>query len=437
MTSQSLRDPRAMIATEPMHRRQIAIVGLATALNALDGFDVLSISFAAPGIAADWSIDRAALGLVLSMELIGMAVGAFLLGMAADRMGRRRTTLVCLTVMAGGMALAAAATDIYSLSALRFLTGIGIGGMLATTNAIAAEFSNARQRALSVAIMAGGYPVGAVIGGSIASLLLAVTGRWEAIFLFGAIATVCFIPLTYWLVPESVAFLCARQPKGALDQINSTLASLGRAPVDALPPLEPSAGRRGIGQFFEGPMRRVTILLTLAYFGHIMTFYFFLKWIPKLVADMGFVPALAGTVLVWANVGGASGSLALSLLTRRYPVRRLVVVAMIFGALAVATFGQNLSTLGLLSLIAAVAGFFTNAAIAGLYAVFAESFPAHLRAGGTGLVIGVGRGGAALGPILGGLLFASGWPLSWVAPAMALGCIFGALALSSVRPAQE
>jgi MFS family permease len=87
------QDPRITIDEAPMGALQIAAVAITVGLNALDGFDVLSISFAAPGIATEWGIDRAALGVVLSMELIGMAVGSMLLGGVADRIGRRRTIL--------------------------------------------------------------------------------------------------------------------------------------------------------------------------------------------------------------------------------------------------------------------------------------------------------------------------------------------------------
>ncbi|MDH7639259.1 MFS transporter [Sphingomonas oryzagri] len=431
-----LEDPRSIIAREPMHSRQVLAIAIATALNALDGFDVLSISFASPGIAAQWGIDRAALGVVLSMELIGMAIGAFLLGALADRMGRRPTILACLAIMASGMGVASLATGVVMLSSLRLFTGLGIGGMLAATNAIVAECSNARRRNLSVAIMAGGYPMGAIVGGSIASALLAATGRWQTIFEFGAIASAVFIPLVLWFVPETIAFLCLRQPVSALDRINRTMVRQGRRPLAELPPLAEPPSRPNLTELFRPGIAAVTVALTIAYFAHIMTFYFLMKWIPKVVVDMGFPPASAGGVLVWANVGGATGSIVISLLTQRFGVRQLIIGAMVGGGVAVASFGQDLATLGQLSLAAAIAGFFTNGATAGLYAVFAQSFPTRLRAGGTGLVIGIGRGGAALGPIVAGLLFAAGWPLHWVAPLMACGTLAAAITLA-LRPAPE
>lgn len=428
-----MEDPRAIIAREPMHRRQIITIAIATALNALDGFDVLSISFASPGIAKDWGITRAALGVVLSMELIGMGIGAFLLGSLADRIGRRPTILACLVVMGTGMELASTASDVTMLSAFRLFTGLGIGGMLAATGAIVAECSNARRRNLAVAVMAGGYPIGAIVGGSIASLILGATGRWQSIFLFGAAITLCFIPLVLRFVPETIAFLLHQRPADALERINRTMLRQGRDALTALPPVEIRADKPGIAALFGPGVGLVTALLTVVYFGHMLSFYFFVKWIPKIVVDMGFAAAAAGGVLVWANVGGALGSFSVSLLTQRIGVRPLVAAFMIGGAAAITIFGRWPTTVSDLSIMAVVGGFFTNGATAGLYAVIAQSFPSHLRAGGTGLVIGVGRAGAALGPILAGLLFSGGWALGPVATVLACGTLLAGVILMLLR----
>ncbi|HZU62649.1 MAG TPA: MFS transporter [Novosphingobium sp.] len=428
-----MEDPRAIIAREPMHFRQILAIAIATALNALDGFDVLSISFAAPGIAKEWHVTKQALGIVLSMELIGMGVGAFLLGALADRIGRRPTILGCLVVMASGMALASSAHDVTTLSAFRLYTGLGIGGMLAATNAIVAECSNAQRRNLAVAIMVGGYPIGAVVGGFIASSLLAATGHWQSVFQFGAGMTVVFIPLVLWLVPETIAFLLHKQPAGALEKINRSMLRQGRPVLAALPPREEDKPGIALAQLFAPGVAGVTVLLCLAYFSHMLTFYFLMKWIPKIVVDMGYAPPMAGSVLVWANVGGATGSVTLSLLTQRFSIRKLLIVLMVGGAVAVTAFGQGLGTLAALSLVACIGGFFTNGATAGLYAVIAQSYPASLRGGGTGLVIGIGRAGAALGPILAGTLFEAHWPLSEVAAIMGCGTLIGGIAIAMLR----
>ena len=123
-----MKDPRETLATSPMSVAQIVVIAITVGLNALDGFDVLAISFASPGIAREWGIDRAALGFVLSMELIGMGAGSIFLGGVADKIGRRRTLLGCLVVMSIGMLMATQARNVYSLSIWRVITGLGIGG---------------------------------------------------------------------------------------------------------------------------------------------------------------------------------------------------------------------------------------------------------------------------------------------------------------------
>ena len=421
-------DPRTIVDAAPMSRFQWGVVATMVGLNALDGFDVLSISFASPGIARAWGIDRAALGIVLSMELVGMAIGSMVLGGVADRIGRRATILGCLVVMASGMLGASSAPDVTVLSLWRVLTGLGIGGMLAATNAAVAEAANARRRALCVVLMAGGYPVGSVIGGSISAVLLA-RYDWQAVFQFGGIATLCFIPLVWWRAPESIAFLMHRRPPDALARINRLLRRMGHPTIDALPAPEPKAAKVPLVELFSPALARTTALLTLAYLTHIMTFYFILKWIPKIVVDMGFAAPLAAGVLVWASVGGATGSLVLGLLTLRLRLYALTIGAMLLSTGLVVAFGQERSDLAALSLIAALVGFATNAGVVGLYALIAQSFPTGVRATATGFVIGIGRGGSALAPALAGFLFAAGYGLQTVAVMMALGSAVAATAL--------
>lgn len=431
-------DPRDLLANSPMKPMQMVAVAICILLTALDGFDVLSISFASPGIAAEWGIDRAALGIVLSMELIGMAVGSVIFGTVADSLGRRPTVFGCLFLMTAGMYLASTAGSVEILSVYRLATGLGIGGMLATVNALTAEFSSARGRNMAVILMAAGYPVGAIVGGSIASALL-VSYDWRAVFLLGAGGTAAFIPLVWWLLPESVAYLADRQPAGALERINRTLRRLGHAAIDVLPPPRERKAAISTRELFTPRLRRTTILLTGAYFLHIMTFYFILKWIPKIVADMGFAPSTAGTVLVWANVGGLAGSLLLGFLSLRVQIRGLVIAALLAGAVGVVLFGLGQADFGQLSIAAAGAGFFTNAAVVGMYALFAQMFPTDVRAGGTGFAIGIGRGGSAIGPIVAGFLFAAGAALVEVAVLMAVGSIAAAVLIamlvSKSRPA--
>ena len=412
-----------------MKALQIAVVAITVALTALDGFDVLSISFASPGIAREWHIDRGALGFVLSMELVGMGIGSILLGGVADSLGRRRTILGCLLVMTLGMYMVSRVHDLTELSLWRVFTGLGIGGMLAATNAVAAEFANTRRRDLCVALMAIGYPLGAVIGGLIAARLLK-SSDWRAIFEFGAVVTAAFIPMVLWAMPESIGWLNQRQPPNALPMINKTLLRLGYEPAKELPPLALRSGRAPLVDIFKPGMAKATVLVTATYFLHITTFYFILKWVPKIVVDMGFPPASAAGVLVWANVGGACGGAVLGLLSLRYSVKPLTILLLIASTVMVTVFGRGQPDLQGLAVVCAIAGFCTNGGVVGIYAVLARTFPTALRATGTGFAIGCGRGGAMIAPIFAGLLFKGGFSLQYVAIVMGVGSLVAALCLA-------
>jgi benzoate transport len=427
----SQQDPREWLASSPMGARQIAVVAITVALCALDGFDVLAISFAAPGIAREWGIDRAALGIVLSMELIGMVIGSVLIGGLADRMGRRRTVLGCLVLMALGMAMVTGKGNLATLSVWRVVTGLGIGGMIPALNAIAAEFSNARRRDLCVSLMSIGYPLGALTGGSVAALLLR-NGDWRSVFEFGAAMTIVLVPVVLLWVPESVSWLCQQSGTGALQRLNRTLARLGHGPVAALPFI-PQSRKASLASIFQPELRATTLLTTLAYFLHIMTFYFLVKWVPKIVVDLGFAPAAAAAVLVWANVGGVAGGTVLGLLSRRFELKTMTVVLMLASTVMLLVFGGGWSNLQQLCLICALTGFCTNGAVVGMFAILARAYPASTRATGTGFAVGIGRSGAILAPILAGFLFRAGHGLQFVALVMGTGSLLAALALGMLR----
>ena len=426
------KDPKSIIDDGAMGVGQWLAVLVTTGLNALDGFDVLSISFASPGIAKDWGIDKATLGWVLSMELLGMALGSLLLGGVAGKVGRRPTILACLVAMAVGMFGAGHAYAVPELLAWRLLTGLGIGGTLAAINAAAAEVSNRRWRSPALALMVIGYPLGGVVGGLFVQKLLATAG-WHAVFVYGAWATAAFLPIVWWLVPESVAFLDRRRPTGALEKINGILARFGHPPASALSEAGPAAERRSIADILKPGLLATTVLITFAYFAHITSFYFLIKWVPKIVVDMGFAPQAAAGVLTWLNVGGATGGAIFGLIATRIGVKPLTLCVLLGASLMTAWFGRGAADLTSLKTLVAVAGLFTNSAVAGLYLSFAKVFPTHVRATGTGFAIGVGRGGAALAPIIAGYLFRAGYALPTVALLMASGSLMAAAAVLTLK----
>ena len=430
--------PREVIEQTPMGVRQWIVVILMVLLNALDGFDVLSSAFAAPGITADWGIARPALGVVLSAELLGMGFGSVLLGGAADRYGRKFTMIACLVLMAIGMYLASIAAAVQPMVAYRFLTGIGIGGMLTTTNAVVAESTNSRWRSVAIAVYVAGYPLGAIIGGIAASEWLLPTYSWHAVFVFGAVVTAVLIPVILVLVPETAAYLATKRN---LAGVNRTLAAFGKPAISDLPVIVAGTVKPRVTDILSNPkLRPVTLLLAFGYTFHCITFYYILKFGVQIVSDYppGYPPSQAATVLTYANVGGFLGSALFGFVMARLGVRWPTALMLLIGAMMVAWFGTGRDTLTAWQMATMIAGFFTNAAISGYYAAFARGFPAYARATGTGFALGVGRLGAAGSPLLAGTLF--GWlgddQLLTVSTIMAMGSVVS-LALFLMLPERD
>jgi MFS family permease len=256
------------------------------------------------------------------------------------------------------------------------------------------------------------------------------------VFYFGCGITIVFIPLIYFLIPESVHWLARKQPVGALEKINKTLKRLGHTTVAALPHISESDRKRTVADIFAPGLVATTVIVAATYFLHITTFYYILKWVPDIVVRLGFPASSAGGVLTWYMAGGATGGAVFGLLTLRYGLKGLTITTFVLSTIAVTAFGFTAPELGQLSAVCFVAGFMTNAGIVGMYAIFAHAYPTYLRATGTGFAIGVGRGGSVLAPIIAGYLFNGGLERPTVSAIMALGSLFaaGALVFLKLKP---
>jgi benzoate transport len=431
-------DPREVIDKSEMTTAQVIVVAITVLLNAMDGFDILSIAFASNGIAAEWGVTTAALALVLSAELVGMAFGSVLLGGLADRIGRRPTLLGCLLTMAVGMFLATTAGSPAQLAVWRVLTGLGIGGMLSCTNAVVAEFSNKKWRSLCISLMVIGYPLGGGFGGVYASTLINTYG-WRSVFYLGAAATALLLPVAFFFVPESVHWLTRKQPVNGLARLNASLSKLGKATVSALPQIESQEAKKSLSDIFSPALVRTTLILTAGYFLHIVSFYFLAKYLPRIVGAT-FPAAAPGTgpyMLALTNFGGAAGGIVFGLLAGKVGLKRLTILILLANAAAIVVFGRTPADQSTVLWLAMVVGFCGNAAISGLYSIVAYGFPTHVRATGTGFVIGVGRGGAVLSPWIAAFLFDPTGALkvlpvdrlSFVALMMAMGSLLAAAVL--------
>lgn len=426
------KDPRDILEQSAMSRLQYIIIAITVGLNGLDGFDVMAISFAGPGIVEQWGLSNSGLGFVLAMELVGMAVGSVLLGGMSDKIGRRPTIMGCLLAMTLGMFMVTVTSSLVELSIWRIITGLGIGGMLASLNAVAAEFSNGERRGTMIAAMSIGYPVGGVVGGAAVSYLLQFYD-WHVVFYFGTAVSALFIPIVYFVVPESVHWLTRKQPVGALERINHTLGRLGHQVIDVLPVVQDSDRKKSTSELFTPRMVKITILVTAAYFCHVITLYYILKWVPNLVVQMGFASSSAAGVLTMASVGGALGCVFFGVMALKFDLKKLTIFTFIMAWLCTGLFGQSPEDLAVLAALVALAGFFTNAGIVGMYSILAVVFPTHARASGTGFAVGIGRGGSVLSPIIAGFLLDAGIGIGTLSIIMGIGSVIAAVILLSLK----
>lgn len=420
-------DIRALLDRAPMSRAQIIAVIVVGALSALDGYDILAISFAAPGISREWGLGPTGLGLVLSSGLAGMGLGALLLAPFADLWGRRRLIFITLGLMAVGMLCSAFANGIEMLAACRVFTGIGIGAMVPVINPLSVEFPNAKRRALGVAMMAIGYPLGGTLGGFAAAGLLHLYG-WPAVFLLGAGAALLMFPIVWRWLPESPAFLLEGRAPESLARLNALLARFGHGPVDRLP--DPGkVASIPYGEIFAAGQRWRTIWITAVNFLFVITVYYILSWMPQLVAQRGFSPSEGTLISAICNGAGVAAGLTVGLLASRLPLLPIVAVLMVGLGVTTALFGQAPAEFGLLAMMAALAGICLFGAVCGLYGTVAASFLPRVRATGAGFVTGIGRGGSALAPFIAGALFTLGIDRGGVSMAMGAAAALGGLLL--------
>lgn len=421
------------IQQQPMKVGQWYVVAICIGILALDGYDVLSIAFAAPGITAEWGLSKAVLGIILPLELVGMAMGSIVMGALTDSRGRRPTMLLGLVILTIGMAVAGIAPNIYVLGAARVFTGIGIGGLLAAATATSSDYCNNKNRSLAVVLVAGGFAFGIYLGATFLAPLLKQYD-WRVTFHLGAFLSLLFIPLVYAFVPETITFLERKRPAGALDRIQKIMRRLGHPIPEALKPIEhKKVDPVGVKHLFKDNFTAITCILTFAYFANIATYYYFVKWLPTIVSDLGHTASEATKVLGIISLGGVIGSVGMSFVARFLPIRILMVTCLIMAALGVALFPYFTETLASMKQIGFITGAFIFAAISGFFGLFADSFPSSLLGSGSGLVLGVGRGGAVLGPMIPGFLFAAGFPLENVAIIMAAGSFLAGITVLAIR----
>lgn len=408
---------------------QMRIMALCALTVMLDGFAAQMIGYVAPSLAREMHLGPAALSRIFAVSLIGLMLGALTFGPVADRFGRRRVIVTC-TLLFGLFTLATAFADSAgSLTALRFLAGLGFGGVMPNAIALTAEYAPQRRRGTMITMMFCGFPIGATIVGFAAVPILPAYG-WRGVFVLAGVMPLLLVPVLALLLPESIRHLVIHG--GETAQVKELLARVDpelvfsddtnfvvreeRAP--GLPVLHLFRQRRGVP----------TILLWIAFFVSLLDIYLLSSWLPTVFHNAGITISLSVIATAVFQGGGVVASLILGIFMDRFGAFRTVAVIYALGAVFVAFLGHSHS-IGSIMLCAFFAGAGIVGGQTGTNVLAASFYPTYIRSTGVGWGLGIGRIGSIIGPIFGGIMISLHLPLTTIFMAAAISALVGGVAI--------
>jgi AAHS family 4-hydroxybenzoate transporter-like MFS transporter len=436
MTNATTVNVPQIIDAQKVGAFQIRIMVLCALAAMLDGFAAQMIGYIAPSLAHDMHLAPAALSRIFAISLIGLMLGALTFGPIADRFGRRRVIVIC-TLLFGLFTLATAfANSVNSLIALRFLAGLGFGGVMPNTIALTAEYSPQRRRGTMITIMFCGFPIGATIVGFAAVPILPVYG-WRGVFILAGVMPLLLVPVLALLLPESIRHLVIHGKEN--EQVRELLA---RVNPDLVFPSdtnfvvhEERAPGLPVLHLFRQGRALATILIWIAFFVSLLDIYLLSSWLPTVFHNAGVTLSLSVVATAVFQGGGVVASLILGIFIDRFGAFRTVAFIYLLGAVFVALLGHTHS-IGLIM----GAAFFAGAGIVGgqtgTNVLAATLYPTYIRSTGVGWGLGIGRIGSILGPIFGGLMLSLHFPLATIFLVAAISAFIGGAAIYLMGRAQ-
>jgi AAHS family 4-hydroxybenzoate transporter-like MFS transporter len=389
--------------------RLFGILALCVAIATGEGYDVQVMALAAPLLAKSWDLTRGQVGLLLTASVSGILLGSVLLAPQGDRRGRRLVGLAGLLLGAIFATASAFATELHTLLPIRVLASLGVGCAMPNIFAIAMETAPSRWRIVAVVAVSCGYPLGSAVGGLVASHL-AQHGYAGVFLVGGAIIALNFVMGAFWL-PESPTFLAARRPSETRRLLVSLGASLADDVTFVAPPERP---RSTISALFTPARRTTTILLWVLNFTNMMLVFFFISWLPSLLAYRGLANSASLSATSLFSASGVIGGISMAFAMRRTIPPTVLSVAYVCAACSVIALALLPATGPAFLITIAISG----AAILGsqfcLIALVNHYYPPEIRVSGAGYAIGVGRLGALFAPVAGGILLSLVSAAQWV-----------------------
>ncbi|MDF0693662.1 MFS transporter [Aquirufa ecclesiirivi] len=368
-----MKNPIKIHSNGPMSGFQILMVALCFFMNFNDGIDVLIVSFSSSEIIREFGLSKTEMGYIFSAGLAGMTLGCFSLAPLADKYGRRKIFLISLLMISLGMFGVAFAQAYLPILAWRFLTGLGIGGILPTIATTAAEYSNDKYRDFNVGLIQAGWPIGAILTGLICADLIPIKGWHYAFFLAGCFSAMMTI-LVFFVMQDSEEF----QTKKIEEQ--------------------------GVKVLLTEELKPNTWRLWLAAFFGFMTLYTVMSWVPTIAKDSGMPFELATYVGISLNIGAAIGSSSIGALGSKFGLKKTHFIYMLAAFIVMQLYAfLPLNTVIIFVLVMFI-GVFAQGGFNGIWPILSRIYPTSIRATGVGYTVGIGRLGAILGPAVFGIL---------------------------------
>ncbi len=406
-TSQDTGASRPGLLAATMSPYQWLVVALCCFCNVADGFDIASLALAAPVLTKEWGVAPAVLGTIFGFASVGLSVGAFVVAPFADKIGRRPVMLAAIGSLAVALLATSVSTNVYQLAILRFITGVGLGTLVVCLNTTVAEFSTDKVRNIALAVLHLGFTIGTMTASGIAVLALEYSG-WRMIFVAAGILNAITFFASLALLGESPEFLAKRRGIRDLDRINRLLIRSRQPALAQFPPAAATQARSSFKALLAPNLRQASILVWVASLTYAIVGYFLLNWKPTILANAGLSPTLAAASGMITGACGALGHLTMGLLAKQVGEGRLTAIYFALAAVSLIIFGiQPPDPVPLLAM-AGVTTLFVVGAYTGLFLVAVKMYPADVQNTGVGFVVGFGRVGAIIGPMIGGFLLGAG-----------------------------
>lgn len=404
---------------------QVLICGLCFLVTFLDGFDLTVVGVALPKIAEFLESEPTALGLALSAGQLGPLLGAVMLGMLADRWGRKWMLFLSAVIFGVFTLLTAFITTVEQLALYRFLAGIGLGGAVPNALTFGSEYAPRRVRAGIVSTMYAGMPAGAMVGGLFGAYLIPRFG-WQALFVFGGCAPLLVGLVVALSLPESLEFLVRRgsdrdraRARRIISRIAPALANDTEVQFVSSAVKLPGVPVKRL--FTEG-RALTTVLLWLICMGALYLLWILNTWSPTLLRKSGATVEQYSLAYACLCFGAALSSIFMGRLMDKLNPFKVLQVGFVLASLSLVAFGIGASSgsFTVVAILSVVCGICINGSQTGTLAVATISYPSDIRGTGIGWAYAVAKIGAMLAPIVGGFLLSRNWSVSQLCSANAL-----------------